>query len=135
VSELTDYQRGLKEGARDALLEEHTARLNKINGSVERHAKSNEVLAREFKTGMALLAEEIRDMKEEARAREIAVRVAAETLATETARREKQVEADRIERAAALEVPVRWWRIRSDQVAVFSALVAGFVYLLNHFLG
>jgi hypothetical protein len=131
VSEASDYQRGLKEGRVDALLEEHTFRLNKINGSIERHAKSNETLAREFKNGFDKLATEMRVMQEEARARELAVRVAAETLATETERQRQEVETARIERAAALEVLPRKWTVRANKATVLGA----FLTLVTIFVG
>lgn len=117
------YEQGLKEGRVDALLEEHTARLNRINGSVERHAKSNETLAKEMKSGFEKVAAEMRTMQEEARARELAVKVAAETLATETERRRAEEERARIERAQALEVPVRAWNLRANRATVVGGVV------------
>lgn len=117
MSELTDYQRGLQEGARDALLEEHTARLNKINGSVERHAKSNESLARTVQVGFDKVASEIRTMQEEARLDRERVKVAAETLAAETERRRKELEAANSDESGA-------WSLRANKATVISALIA-----------
>ena len=117
MSELSDYQRGLQEGARDALLEEHTARLNKINGSVERHAKSVEALTRNMVQGFEKLASEIRTMQEEARLDRERVRVAADTLAAETERRRKELE------DATSHVSGRW-SLRSDKASVAYLLIA-----------
>jgi septal ring factor EnvC (AmiA/AmiB activator) len=111
-----DYERGKKEGRVDALLEEHTARLNKINGSVERHAKSVETLAKQVNLGFEKLASEIRTMQEEARIREAKVSTAAETLAVETERRRKQLADD-------LATPVRTWGIRGSKASVTGAFV------------
>jgi hypothetical protein len=111
----TDYQRGLQEGARDALIEEHTKRLNRINGSVERHAIAVEKLSGE-----------IRELREEARRREEAVKVAASTLAEETERR----------RAALAEDSGRWSLLANKStfftggLAVFFA--AATLYLSFH---
>lgn len=111
------YEQGLKEGRVDALLDEHTARLNKINGSVERHAKSVEQLAKSVSVGFEKVASEIRTMQEEARIREATVKTAAETLATETERRRKQL-------ADANEVPTRTWGIRANKATVISCVAA-----------
>jgi septal ring factor EnvC (AmiA/AmiB activator) len=117
VSE-SDYERGVKEGRVNALLDEHTSRLNKINGSVERFSKSHESLAKAISVGLEKLAAEMRVMQEEARARELAVKVAADTLAKETERRRQ-----------ALEVPVRNWSIRSNKAAVVYAVICVLVVL------
>lgn len=117
MSELTDYQRGLQEGARDALLDEHTSRLNKINGSVERHAKSNEDLARTVRQGFDKVASEIRTMQEEARLDRERVKVAADTLAAETERRRKELEDASSGTSGA-------WSLRANKATVISALVA-----------
>ena len=114
-AELTDYQRGLKEGRVDALLDEHTSRLNKINGSVERHAVAVEQLA-----------SEIRQLRDEARLREDAVKVAAATLAEETERR----------RAALADTGSRW-SLRANKSSVIStffaiAFAAATLYLSLH---
>jgi hypothetical protein len=117
------YEQGLKDGRVDALLEEHTARLNKINGSVERHAKAVEGLAKSVSVGLEKLGSEIRTMQEQARARELAVEVAAETLAKSETNRRTEEERVRIERAEALAVPVRAWEIRANKASVTGALV------------
>jgi septal ring factor EnvC (AmiA/AmiB activator) len=135
--EISEFERGRKEGRVDALLEEHTARLNKINGSVERHAKSNETLAKEMRAGFDKVATVIASMQEDARARELAVTVAAETLATETERRRADEERLRQERADALEVPSRAWDIRANKASVVGgavtlALGISTIYLAFH---
>jgi hypothetical protein len=124
ADELSDFQRGLKEGARDARLDEAFVRLNKINGSIERHAKSNEALTQAMNVGFDKLATEMRQMQEEARARELAVKVAAETLATETERRRAEEERLREERAEALQAPARTWGLRASKASVIYGLVA-----------
>jgi hypothetical protein len=127
MSEMTDYDRGLREGRVDALLEEHTLRLNKINGSVERHAKSNETLAKEMKSGFDKLAAEMRTMQEEARARELAVQVAADTLAKETERRREEL--------ASAGESSRWRFTRGQQIFAAFVSVAALlvtVYLSTH---
>lgn len=113
MSELSDYQRGLAEGARDALLGEHTQRLNKINGSVERHAKSVEALTRETRSGFEKLASEIRTMQEDARLDRERVKVAAQTLAAETERRREAL-ADR----------GGTWSLRANKATVVSVAAA-----------
>lgn len=117
-----DYERGKKEGRVDALLEEHTARLNKINGSVERFSKSHDNLAKSVSVGFEKVASEIRTMQEEARLREARVSVAAETLAKETERRRIEEERLRVERAAELAVPASIWGVRSSKAAVVFGL-------------
>jgi septal ring factor EnvC (AmiA/AmiB activator) len=117
------YEQGLKEGRVDALLEEHTARLNKINGSVERHAKSVENLAKSVREGFDKVATEMRDAAEAARARDLAVEVAAETLAKETERRRVEAESVRVERAEALNVPVRTWNLRANKATVLGIAI------------
>lgn len=117
------YEQGLKEGRVDALLDEHTQRLNKINGSVERHAKSVEGLTKQMTVGFEKVATEIRTMQEEARIREATVKVAAETLAVETERRRGEEERLRKERADALEAPVRAWDIRANKASVTGAII------------
>lgn len=115
---LSEYERGKLEGRNEARMDEAFTRLNKINGSVERHAKSNEALAREMKAGFESIAGEIRNMQEEARIREASVKVAAETLAKETERR-------RVEE----EVPVRAWNLRANKATVISVAIAALAVL------
>lgn len=79
--------RGLKEGRTDALLEEHTARLDRINGSIDRHALAMEKLTAVVHDGYEKLDDAIRTMQEEARAAVLAVEVSRATLAKETERR------------------------------------------------
>jgi hypothetical protein len=131
------YEQGLKEGRVNALLEEHTARLNKINGSVERHAKSVETLAKQMSVGFEKVASEMRTMQEEARARELAVQVAATTLAEETERRRVEEERLREERADALSEQPRTWSLRANKVSASAgitsiALAVATVYLALH---
>jgi hypothetical protein len=116
------YEQGLREGRVDALLEEHTSRLSKINGSVERHAASVEKLAKQVSIGFEKVASEMRTMQEDGRARDLAVEVAAETLAKETERRRVEAESVRIERADALNVPVRTWGLRANKASVTGGL-------------
>lgn len=121
----SDYERGKKEGRVDALLDEHTVRLNKINGSIERHAESNERLANAMKTGFDKLAGEMRVMQEEARARDLAVDVARETLAKETERRREEL-------AASAETVTGTWSLRSNkaQVVYLFVTIASLVYAI-----
>lgn len=123
MTELSDYQRGLAEGARDALLGEHTKRLNKINGSVERHAQSVEQLTRTTQQGFEKLASEIRTMQEEARLDRERVRVAADTLAAETERRRKE-----------LEDASSPWSLRANKAAVVSVLIAALLGVATLYL-
>ena len=125
----SDFERGVKEGRVNALLDEHTGRLNKINGSIERFSKSHESLAKAISVGLEKLAAEMRVMQEEARARELAVKVAAETLAKETERRRLDAEKVRQERAAALEAPVRKWGLRANKASIFYAAICVLVVL------
>lgn len=134
MSSISDYERGVKEGRVNALLDEHTSRLNKINGSIERHAKSNESLAKSFSVGFEKLTAEMRKMQEEARARELAVKVAAETLAAETERRRIEEERLREERAQALEVPARAWIVRANKATVVSTIVAFVLALITLYI-
>lgn len=117
MSSLTDYERGREEGRVNALLDEHTQRLNKINGSVERHAKSVEALTRTTNAGFEKLAGEIRTMQEEARLDRERVKVAAQTLAQETERRRKEL-------VAASETQSGTWLLRANKATVVSVLVA-----------
>ncbi len=123
MSEQTDYQRGLKEGARDALLEEHTARLNSINGSIERHAKSNEDLTKAVNNGLSKLTQEIQVMQVEARVREERVKAVADTLAAENERR----------RVALADEGGRW-TLRANKSTVASAAAAFFFALATIYL-
>lgn len=124
TEELSDYQRGLKQGAVDALLSEHTARLNKINGSVERHAKSNENLTKEMRVGFEKLAGEIRTMQEEARLDRERVKVAAETLARETERRRAAIEEEKQAAEEEKQASSGAWLLRANKATVASAIVA-----------
>jgi hypothetical protein len=117
MAELTEYERGLKEGRVDALLDEHTQRLNKINGSVERFAKSNEEMAKALREGLELQARELRKLQEEGRARDLAVKVAADTLATETERRREEL-------ATAAAGTTTAWSLRSNKATVIYAVAA-----------
>lgn len=130
MTELSDYERGVKEGRVDALLDEHTARLNKINGSIDRFSKSHENLAKAISVGLEKVASDLRQLQEEARARELAVEVARKTLAEETDRRRNEDEAHRIERAEALEVAPRTWGVRAAKVAVAGVCISAVVALV-----
>ena len=131
MSTLTEYERGKEEGRVTALLDEHTQRLNKINGSVDRFAKSNETLAKTMRDdasktrdALDLLSSALRTMQEEGRARDLAVQVAADTLAKETERRRVEEDRLRIERATALEAPARTWDIRASKASVIYLFIA-----------
>lgn len=130
-----EYERAKQEGRMEARVDEAFVRLNKINGSVERHAKSNETLAKEMKAGFEAIAAEIRNMQEEARQRELAVKVAAQTLANETERRRVEEERLRTERAEALEVPVRKWGIRANKATVILGVITLIMTGLAIYLG
>lgn len=77
---MSEFERGLKEGRIDAMLAEHTAHLERINGSIERFASSNEGIA-----------SELRAVQEQLRLAAERVVVAANTLATETERRRAEL--------------------------------------------
>ena len=124
VDGLTDFERGVKEGARDARLDEAFVRLNKINGSVERHAKSVETLAKDVRQTRQEIIDQLREMNEAARARDLAVQVAKETLEKETERIRIEAERLREERAQALEIPARTWGLRASKASVIYGLVA-----------
>ena len=130
-SEGNDFDRGKREGRVDALLESHTKSILRINGNVERFSKALEQLASDVREGIADLSDGLRTMQEEGRARDLAVKVAADTLADETERRRDEEERLRKERATALEAPVRKWGIRANVVSVvyfslaFVAIVVG----------
>lgn len=109
----TPYERGLKEGALGARLDGQDARLDKINGSIDRFVASN-----------LHLTNEIQKMQEEARARELRDQVAKSTLAAETIRLADVAERERIARAQALEIPVRTWSLRADKATVISVVAA-----------
>lgn len=124
MNELSEYERGKLEGKTEARLDANDKRFDKINGSVERHAKSVEALTRAMQQGFTDVASEIRTMQEEARQRERDVKVAADTLAAEDKRRREQDELLREERALALEVPVRAWNLWANKATVVSVLFA-----------
>jgi hypothetical protein len=136
---VTDYERGLKEGRVEARLDGHDARLDKINGSIDRFSKSHDNLSKAVSVGLEKLANEIRKMQEEARARDLAVDIAAKTLAAETERRRSEAEEQRVVRAAALEAPVRVWSLRASKGTVIAAgisfalaVVGVLTYLSTH---
>jgi len=124
VTELSEFERGVKEGARDARLDEAFVRLNKINGSVERHAKSVESLAKEVRLARQGTLDKLSEMNEAARARDLAVKVAKDTLEKETERLRIEAERLREERAQALEAPSRTWGLRASKASVIYGLVA-----------
>jgi len=118
------YERGLKDGAANARLDEAFIRLNKINGNIERHAETSEQLAKEVRQTRQEIFDELRKMNSAAEARDLAVRVAKETLEKETSRLAAQAESLREERALALELPVRTWSLRADKATVISVVAA-----------
>ena len=124
MTELSEFERGVKEGARDARLDEAFVRLNKINGSVERHAKSVESLAKEVRLARQGTLDKLSEMNEAARARDLAVKVAKDTLEKETERLRIEAERLREERAQALEAPSRTWGLRASKASVIYGLVA-----------
>ena len=117
TEDLTDFQRGLKEGRVDALLEEHTLRLNKINGSVERFAKSNEVLVKAMRDMHEKLDTKLRNIEEQMRLDAERVKVAADTLAAETERRREEL-------ATSLATTSTTWSLRSNKASVVYVFVA-----------
>ena len=117
TEDLTDFQRGLKEGRVDALLEEHTLRLNKINGSVDRFAKSNESLAKAMREMHEKLDSKLRNIEEQMRLDAERVKVAADTLAAETERRREEL-------AASLATTSTTWSLRSNKATVVYVFVA-----------
>jgi chromosome segregation ATPase len=121
---LTDFQRGEEKGRVNALLDEHTIRLGKINGSIERHAKSVEALAKEIRQTRQEISDKLTTMDTASAARDLAVQVAKETLEKETERLRIEAERVRAERAQALEVPVRAWNLRSAKATTTYGLVA-----------
>ena len=108
-----EYERGRV----DALLEEHTARLNKINGSIEHHARSNEDLARAISTGLERVGNEMRKIQEEVRARDLAAEVAKKTLAAETERRRKEL-------SDLVDANSNRWSVLDHKAGVFVAITA-----------
>jgi methyl-accepting chemotaxis protein len=83
----SEFDRGLKEGRIDALLQAHSEHLGRLNGNVEKFGLSNEALAAAIRE----LASEIRTLQEEGRLAEERVNVAATTLARETERRREEL--------------------------------------------
>ena len=90
---VSDFDRGKKEGRTDALLAEHTARLDAINGSIEQSASAIEALTKTVRDWSAKLSDAIRTLQEEGRLAEERVNVAAATLAADAARRRIELEA------------------------------------------
>jgi len=104
---VSDYERGLKEGRVDALLEEHAKHLNAINGSIER-----------FIIMGGNWTDALRTMQEEARADRLEVKVTADTLAKETERR-------RIELSDAEDTSIRRFTLREKVIGwVISVVLA-----------
>lgn len=130
----SEYERGKKEGRVDALLDEHTARLNKINGSVERFSKSHDNLAKSVSVGFEKVASEIRTLQEEARLREERVKVAATTLAAENERRRFEEAAQRTEHEAKMAEPVRAWDIRANKATVLLGVLTVLMTVLSIYL-
>ena len=97
---MNDYDRGLKEGRIDALLESHTKGITRINGNIERFAKSIETLEATVNEGMEKLSSAVRTLQEQGRAAALAVQVAAETLEADAARRRLELETKATELAA-----------------------------------
>jgi hypothetical protein len=97
---MSDYDRGLKEGRIDALLESHTKGIARINGSIERFAQSVEALEAAVIEGLEKLSSAVRTLQEQGRAAALAVQVAAETLEADAARRRLELETKATELAA-----------------------------------
>lgn len=74
-------EEGREAGRIDQILVQHTAHFATINGSVEKTAET-----------LAELASEIRGLREDSRLDRERVKVAADTLATETERRREELE-------------------------------------------
>jgi hypothetical protein len=128
-------ERGKKEGRIDALLEEHSAHLAKINGSVADAAKALDGLSteihtlsrdsqraldaveRELRAALRLLGDDIRTLNEELRLRDERVSVAAGVLAKETERRREEL-------AASVETTDRTTRSNEVQFSRRQQLVA-----------
>jgi len=90
-TEPSDFDRGKREGRIDALLESHTKSIARLDIHIERQSESIEHLTKAVNKGMAALSDGLRTMQEEGRARDLAVKVAAETLAAETERRREEL--------------------------------------------
>jgi chemotaxis response regulator CheB len=120
----------MREGRVDALLEEHTSRLNKINGSVDRFAKSNEDMTKAMREMQEKLHDSIRGIEEQMRLDAERVKVAAETLATETERRREEL-------ADSVVATTSRWSLRSNKASVISVgmgVIALLVSVAIHYL-
>lgn len=134
---MTEYERGLKEGRVEARLDGHDARFDKINGSIDRFSQSHENLAKAVSVGLEKLAAEIRKMQAEAHARDLAVDVAAKTLAAETERRRVEEEGKRLQRAEDLEVAPRKWSVRGVKFGIAVgcvSVIVGLTVVLSFYL-
>lgn len=92
MSAVSDFERGVKEGRTDALLDEHTARLDAINGSIGRFSTTVEALAKNVREGLEKVSSAVRTLQEEGRLAEERVNVAAKTLAAEAERHRAELE-------------------------------------------
>ena len=88
---VSDFDRGKKEGVTEALLAEHTARLDAMNGNIARFAAANETLSKWTRDGFTKLESAVREIQEDMRSAALALKVTADTLATETERRREEL--------------------------------------------
>jgi len=132
---MSDFDRGKREGRVDALLESHSRSILAIGEDVKRIVGSVSTLSSTLEGALDKLSDGLRTMQEEGRARDLAVAVAAETLAKETERRRIEEERLRSERATALEVPVRTWGIRSNKASLLSVAIGLAVVLVSVYFG
>jgi DNA anti-recombination protein RmuC len=129
----TDLERGRREGRIDSRLDAHDANFGRINGQIAKFVTAMGELGEEFRK----LSSEFRTMREELALDRIRVKTAAETLAQETERRRREAETIRVDRAAALEAPVRTWNLRAHKAQVVSliftlASIGTAVYFSTH---
>ena len=87
-----DFERGKREGRVDALLESHGRSITAIRDEIKRFTALVESLSATVHKALDQLSDGLRTMQEEGRARDLAVKVAAETLAKETERRRAELE-------------------------------------------
>ena len=128
-------ERGRREGRVDATLDDHSKHLTRINGNIERFAKSVEGLEKTVRSGLEAVHAEIRTVQEERRLDQERVAAAAKALAEETERRRKEAEEQRVERADALAVAPRKWGLRSSKANVVYAVLALVGLLVTVYFG
>ena len=108
---MDEFERGKLEGLRDAKVESHEQRLANINGSIDRFTAVVDALAKTVTAAVDHLASEIRTLQEQARSAALAVKVAADTLATETERRREEL-------ATTAASTQSTWSLRSSKMNV-----------------